>query len=75
MAIPNSELFAILKDIQNRLQYFDEAMAEVPALVSQAKVDLQQVKSEVSIMRSAITDHSYELKAYGERFRDLERNY
>ncbi|MDQ5972581.1 MAG: hypothetical protein QG553_740, partial [Patescibacteria group bacterium] len=32
-------------------------------------------KDDIRIMRAVVTDHSYELKAYGERLRDLEISY
>lgn len=75
MAILKPDLPTQLVVIQTRLQNFDEAMAEVPANVRQIKADLQKIKSEIAVMRAVVTDHSYELKAYGERLRDLERTY
>lgn len=75
MALSDSKPPTILLDMQELLRRLDEAMARVPIDVQQIKTDLQQLVSEVTIMRAVITDHSYELKAYGERFRDLERNY
>ncbi|MEO5627856.1 MAG: hypothetical protein ABIQ89_03130 [Candidatus Saccharimonadales bacterium] len=65
----------ILKDILARLIALDEALAKVPSDIRNIKEDLNQLKAEVTVMRAVVTDHSYELKAYGERLRDLELGY
>lgn len=75
MALTNPDVTALLTEIRDRLQQLDEALAEVPNNVSRLIGELDQLKSDVSIMRHVITDHSYELKAYGERLRDLEQTY
>jgi hypothetical protein len=66
---------AKLDAVYKRLQHLDEALAEVPSDLHTIKLALAQVQTDVALLRAVVTDHSYELKAYGERLRDLERQY
>jgi len=75
MSLQDHPITSLLEDIQSRLHRFDESMAQVPGDVRKLRVDVDTIKSEIAVMRAVVTDHSYELKAYGERLRDLERNY
>lgn len=70
--MPNDEL---LLDIHARLQRLDESLAHTPQDLLQIRHSLDQLRAEITIMRAVVTDHSYELKAYGERLRDLELGY
>lgn len=73
--VPDPDITTLLAEIYSRLQQLDEAMASVPKNVQQLVSDMSQLKDEVTVMRAVVTDHSYELKAYGERLRDLEMGY
>jgi prefoldin subunit 5 len=61
--------------IAKRLQSLDESLAAVPRDIRAIKLAVAQIQTDVSLLRSVVTDHSYELKAYGERLRDLEQTY
>ena len=75
MSLQDHPITSLLEDIQDRLQRFDESMADVPNDVRQLRADMAGLTAEIAVMRAVVTDHSYELKAYGERLRDLERGY
>lgn len=64
-----------LQEIMDRLDRLDDCLALVPQDLLHVRHSLDQLRSEITIMRAVVTDHSYELKAYGERLRDLELGY
>ena len=75
MSLQDHPITSLLEDIQDHLHRFDESMAHVPTDVRHLRTDMAAIKTEIAVMRAVVTDHSYELKAYGERLRDLERSY
>lgn len=71
MADSQQNIIQLLEAILIRL----EALTPVPGDVRQVQTALTDAKDDIRIMRAVVTDHSYELKAYGERLRDLEISY
>lgn len=70
-----AEITDMISNISDRLQRVDEALAAAPTDLTIIKRSVAKIETDISIMRAVVTDHSYELKAYGERLRDLEISY
>jgi phage shock protein A len=53
----------VLENITTQLQRFAEAMAVVPAQVRQLSSDVAELKSDMKVVKAAVTDTSREQKS------------
>ena len=62
----------ISEDIQHQVQRLAEAMAEVPATVQKLSADVDELKTDMKVVKAAVTDQSGVLHDHESRITQLE---
>jgi len=63
----------LLENMQGQLVRFAEAMGNVPAQVQQLTEDVTDLKSDMKVVKAAVTDTSREQKRHGVKLGNHER--